>query len=96
MSATQESDPRGPGAAAGRAERSSPKPVAGWTTLEAGFTDTERSVGGLRNEVAGLDKMRSTVDTFRQEVEQLTSSMSAIESRRGPSRTSSAGWPRRQ
>jgi chromosome segregation ATPase len=37
----------------------------------------------LRNEVAGLDKMRSTVDTFRQEVEQLTASMNAIESRRG-------------
>jgi hypothetical protein len=27
--------------------------------------------------------MRSTVDTFRQEVEQLTASMNAIESRRG-------------
>jgi DNA repair exonuclease SbcCD ATPase subunit len=40
-------------------------------------------VSALRQDVAGLDRMRSTVDTLRQETEQLSASMHVVESRQG-------------
>ncbi len=46
------------------------------------LSETDRNITGLRNDVAGLDRMRATMDAVRQEVEQLTASLSVVESRR--------------
>jgi chromosome segregation ATPase len=53
------------------------------TTTDNWLSETERSVSSLRQDVAGLDRMRSTEDTMRQEVEQLTASLTVVENRRG-------------
>lgn len=52
------------------------------TSTDSWLSETERNVAALRQEVAGLDRMRSTVDSLRQETEHLTASLSVVESRR--------------
>jgi DNA repair exonuclease SbcCD ATPase subunit len=46
------------------------------------LSETERQVDALRNDVAALDRSRSTVDTLRQELDQLSATTRMIESRK--------------